>query len=101
MLPVPLKEVNYEAKEWARRLHFNGSELNVDLIPRTMISANQLNVYGAAADLCRELSKDTMASVKPEAHYPLETMEIPTEPPAADPRTNEQRLRNLLQEYEQ
>ena len=28
-------------------------------------------------------------------------MEIPSEPPSADPRTDEQRRRNLLQEYEQ
>ena len=42
-----------------------------------------------------------MASVNPEAHDPLETMEIPTEPPTADPRTDEQRRRNLLQDYGQ
>ena len=45
-----------------------------------------------------------MASRTPEAHAaqdPLETMEIPTEPPTADPRTDEQRRGNLLQEYEQ
>ena len=103
MLPAPLKEENYEAKEGARRqiIHFNGSERNVELILRTVISANQLSIYGAVADLCTEVSKDIMASGKPEAHDPLETMEIPTEPPTADPRTDEQRRRNLLQEYEQ
>ena len=45
-----------------------------------------------------------MASRKPEAHAAqdrLETTEILTEPPTADPRTDEQRRRNLLQEYEQ
>ena len=44
--------------------------------------------------MCREVSKDTMASGKPEAHAaqdPLETMEIPTELPTADPRADEQR----------
>ena len=63
----------------------------MELILRTVISANQLSVCGAVADLCRELSKDTMALVKLEAHDPLETMEIPTEAPTADPRTDEQR----------
>ena len=105
MLPVPLKDVNYEAKEEARRLFiFNGSEQNVESIVRTVISANQLAIYGAVADMCREVSKDIMASGKPEAHAaqdPLETIEIPTELPTADPRTDEQRRRNLLQEYEQ
>ena len=89
----------------ARRLnHFNGSEQNAELILCTVMSANQLNIYGAVADICTEVSKDTMASGKPEAYAaqdPLETMEIPTELPTADSRTNEQRRRNLLQEYEQ
>ena len=42
-----------------------------------------------------------MAAGEPEAHAaqdPLEKMEIPTEPPTADPRTDEQRRWNLLQE---
>ena len=68
------------------------------------MSANQLSICGAVEDICTEVSKDTMASGKPEvlaAQDPLETMEILTEPPTADSRTNEQRRRNLLQEYEQ
>ena len=84
-----------------KTIHFNGSEPNVELILRAIISANQLSVYGAVADLCRELCIDTMASGKLEAHDLLETTEIPTEPPTADPRTDEQRRENLLQEYEQ
>ena len=82
---------------------FQRSEQNVELILRTVMSANQLSIYGAAADICTEVSKDTMASGKPEAHAedPLETMEIPTEPPTADPRTDEQRRRNLLDKFEQ
>ena len=74
------------------------------MILRNVMSANQLSIHGAVADICTEVSKDTMASGKPEAHAvqdPLETMEIPTEPPTADPRTDEQRRGNLLQEYEQ
>ena len=84
-----------------KTIHFNGSEPNVEFILRAIVSANQLSVYGAVADLCRELSKDTMASGKPEAHYLLETTEIPTEPPTADFRTDEQRRGRMLQEYEQ
>ena len=38
--------------------HFNGSDENVELLHRTVISANQLSVYGVTADLCRELSED-------------------------------------------
>ena len=35
--------------------HFNGSEeKNIELILRTIFSANQLSVYGAVADLCRK-----------------------------------------------
>ena len=65
-----------------------------------MISANQLSVYGAVADLCREPSKDSRASVKPDAPEYLETMEIPTEPSVADPHTDGKRQGNLVQDHE-
>ena len=81
-------------------IHFNGSEQNVELFLRTIISANQLSIDGAIADMCREVSKDTTASVKPEAHDHLETMEIPAETSTADPRTDEQRQGHLLQDNE-
>ena len=73
-----------------KSFHFNGSEQNVELILRTDTAANQLSIYGAVADMCREVSKDTMASGKSEVHDPLGTMEIPSEHATADPRTNEQ-----------
>ena len=97
-----LERGELRSKEGSKKtIHFNGSEQNIELILRTVIYANQLSFHGAVADICTEVSKNTMASWKTEAHYPLETMEIPTEPPVGDPRTDEQRLRNLLQEYAQ
>ena len=70
-----LEREEVRSKEGSKMtIHFNGSEQNVELIPRTVISANQLSMYGAVADMCREVSKDTMASVKPETHDPLESM---------------------------
>ena len=36
-----------------KTIHFNGSEQNVELILRTVISANQLSIYGAVTDMCR------------------------------------------------
>ena len=71
-----------------KSIHFNGSEENSEFILRTVISANQLRNCGAVADLCKELSKDSGASGKPDAHEYLETMEIPTEPPIVDPHTD-------------
>ena len=41
-----------------KSMHFNGSDENIELPLRTVISANQLSVYGAVADLCDELSED-------------------------------------------
>ena len=84
-----------------KTINFNGSEQNVQLSIRTVILANQLSIYGAVADMCREVSKDTIASGKLEAHDPLESMEILAELPTVDPRTDEQRRVNLLQEFEQ
>ena len=53
-------------------IHFNVSEQNVQLILRTVMSDNQLSIYEAVAYIyiyiCTEVSKDTLASGKPEAH---------------------------------
>ena len=50
-----------------KSVHFNGSDENIELLLRTVISANQLSVYGAVADLCNELSEGFRAPEKPEA----------------------------------
>ena len=42
--------------------HFNGSDENIELLLGTVISANQLSIYVAIADLCNELSEDFRAS---------------------------------------
>ena len=47
--------------------HFNGCDENIELLLRTMISSNQLSVYGAVAHLCKEFSEDLWALVKLEA----------------------------------
>ena len=51
---MPLKQVIWEAKG-KKSIHCNGSEENIELILRTIISANQLSIFGAVADLCDEL----------------------------------------------
>ena len=38
-----------------KSIHFNGSDETIELILRTVISVNQLSVYGAVADLCGDL----------------------------------------------
>ena len=64
-----LERVELRSKEGSKKTnHFNGDEQNVELILRTVMSANQLSIYGAVADICTDVSKDTMASGKPEAH---------------------------------
>ena len=60
-----------------KSVHFKGSDENIELRLRTVISANQHSVYGDVADLCNELSEDFRASGKPEAPDHLETMKIP------------------------
>ena len=46
-----------------KTIHYNGSEETVELILRTVISVNQLSVYGADTDLCNELDPDYAESV--------------------------------------
>ena len=59
-----LERVELRSKVGSKKtIHFNGSEQTVEMILR-----NQLSIYGAVADVCTEVSKDTMASGKPEAH---------------------------------
>ena len=66
-----------------KSIHFHGSEENIELLLRTIISANQLSAYRAIAYLCKELSEESGAPGKPEAPDHLETMEIPTGPSVA------------------
>ena len=44
-------------REGKKTIHFNGCEQNVELILRTVMSANQLSIDGAVADICTEESK--------------------------------------------
>ena len=83
-----------------KTIHFNGSEENIELILRTIISANQLTIYEAAADLCRELPKHSRASGKPDVNDHLETMDIPTEHSNPDHRADGEQQGNLLLEHE-
>ena len=80
--------------------HFNSSEENIELLLRSVIFANQLSVYGAIADLCKELSEDSWAPGKTEAPDHLETMEIPTDLSLAGLHTDEQQQGNMVQDYE-
>ena len=68
MPPAPLREENYEAKEEEVSVHFNRSHENIELLFRTVISANQLSIYGATK--YRVLGR-------PAALDHLEKMEIP------------------------
>ena len=79
MPPVSWREEIYEANEGDKKsIHFNCIDENIELLLRTVISANQLSVYGTVADLCNELSEGIGASLKPDAPDHLETMEIRT-----------------------
>ena len=70
------------------------------MIFRTIISVNQLNIDGAVADLCIKLANTSEVAGKLATNEDLESMEIPTELPGADPHTNVELQGNLLQDYE-
>ena len=40
-----------------KSIHFNGSNEHIELLLRSVISANQLSINGAIADLCDEVPK--------------------------------------------
>ena len=76
-----------------KAIHFNKNDENIELLLRTVISANQLSVYGAVADLCNELSEDFRALWKPEALDYLDTTEIPSGRSTAETHGNAQELK--------
>ena len=84
-------------------IHVNGSDETIELILRTVISVSQFSVYGAVADLCKELSKDSEVAGKTAANEDLEPMVIPTEFPTAYTisQKDAEVQRKLLREYEQ
>ena len=43
-----------------KSIHFNGSHENIELLLRTVISANQLSIYGVIADSCDEVPKKVL-----------------------------------------
>ena len=95
----PLERGELKSKgDGKKTIHYNGSEETVELILRTVISLNQLSIYGAVADLRNELDPDYTESVI------CESLMIPTE--SANANTISQRSTssaqgNLLREYEQ
>ena len=82
---------------------FNGGDDTIELILRTVMYVNQLSVYGAVADLCRELARNSRGTGKPAANENLESMVTPTEFLIADTlsQTDADVQGNLLREYEQ
>ena len=61
--------------------HFDENEGNIELLLRTVISVNQLSIYGAMADLCKELNKDSAedSSEDSECSGTFDTEEEPHE----------------------
>ena len=86
-----------------KTIHFNGIDETIELILRTIIPVNQLSIYGALADLCEELARDSSGAGKPAANENLESMVIPTEFPTSNPisQTDAEVHRKLLREYQQ
>ena len=81
--------------------HFNGSNQNIELLLQTVISVNQLSIYGAVADMIEELPVGQRPVEKPIAPSQQDKVEIITQPPLAETQANEERQGKLLQEYEQ
>ena len=87
--------------------HFCGDDKTVEVVLRTIISVNQLSIYGTVADMCDELAcsiSDCAARTgEPVAQDNPETTVIPTELMTTNksPRSDENVQGNLLHNYEQ
>ena len=64
-------------------IHVDGSDETVKVVLRTIISVNQLSIYGGVADMCEELasgiSKCSEGTGRPVAPNNSDTMVMPTE----------------------
>ena len=90
----------YWACSGMKTTHFNDSGDTIELILRTVLSGNQFSVYGAVADLCKELARDPAGAGKPATNENLESMVIPTEFLIANPisEIDAEMQRKLLRE---
>ena len=60
------------SKEGGKKsIHVNASHENIEMLLRTVVSANQLSMYGRVADLCNERPEDLRAPGKPAALDPF------------------------------
>ena len=69
---MPRREDNEEAKEEEETIHFTGSDENVQLLLKMVISVNQRSLYEAVADFTKELPDDQRAPGKPVASNQME-----------------------------
>ena len=86
-------------------IHFCGDKDAVEVVLRTIVSVNQLSVYGAVADMCDKLAsrisgcsasmERPFAKDKPEIMVSLTDLSTTTKPLL----TNGQARGNLLREY--
>ena len=94
------KKKKKKQEDGKKSIDFNGSEETVELILRTVISVNQLSIYGAVVDLCNELDPDSRNQTGGEL---CESLGIPAEVPNANATSQSSTSlaqEDLLQEYE-
>ena len=80
-------------------IHVTACDENVRLLLKMVISVNQLSLYGAVANMIKELPCDQRAPGKPVALDQME-QEILIQPPIAEVQANDERQGSLLQDYE-
>ena len=60
-----LERGELKSKGKGKSIHFNGSDATIELILGTSMSVNQSSIHGTAAELCKDLARD---SSRPETH---------------------------------
>ena len=87
-------------------IHFFGGDNTAELVLRTIISLNQISIYGAVADMCDELACRILdcseSTGKLVAQNNSETLVMPTDLSTTNktPRTNDKVQGNLLHKCE-
>ena len=77
MTQVRLKEELSRVKEVGNLfIHFFGDDENIELLLRTVISVNQLSIYGAVADMCEQALLMFQEEVREQPDMQVPTSEV-------------------------
>ena len=98
----PLSQGTLKSKGGGKlSIHFCADEVTIETVFPTIISVNQLSIYGAVSDLCEEYKSCHVRTVRPELAGQCDPLFVPTSSlmKTPTPSTDDPAQEDLLQKY--